>query len=104
MAEVLGSFEQAVLLALAAPGKVHSEEAYGRSILKTVQTRLNREVTAGAVYSTLDRLEEKGLITSRLGEGTAVRGGRPKRYYSIEPAGVTALNDAKAVADRMWRG
>ena len=72
MAELLGVFEQAVLLAVL---KL-ADEAYGRSILRGVQTGLDREVAAGAVYATLDRLEQKGLIASRLEEGTAVRSRR----------------------------
>jgi hypothetical protein len=104
VAEVLGAFEQAVLLAVGRPGKTSDEQAYGREILKEVQRRLDRDVVAGAVYSTLERLESKGLIESRLGDSTEVRAGRPRRYYSIQPAGVRALNEAKAAADRMWAG
>ena len=100
MAEVLGTFEQAVLMATLRLGK----DAYGRTILKEAQSRLKRELAAGAVYATLDRLEDKGLITSRLGEGTAARAGRPRRYYAIEGVGVRALNESKAVADNIWRG
>jgi PadR family transcriptional regulator, regulatory protein PadR len=100
MADLLGTFEQAVLLAVVRLG----QDAYGRAILKEVQSRLEREVAAGAVYATLDRLEQKGLISSRLGPGTAVRAGRPRRYYSIENAGVRALNDAKAAVESLWQG
>jgi len=104
MADVLGAFEQAVLLALVKPSTELGKEAYGRAVLNEVQIRLDRPVAAGAVYATLDRLEEKGLISSRLGPGTEVRAGRPRRYYTIEPAGIRALNEAKAAADRMWGG
>ena len=100
MSDILGTFEQAVLLALVRLGT----DAYGRSILKEVQLRLQREVAAGAVYSTLDRLEQKALISSRLGSGTPARDGRPRRYYVIEHAGVRALNESKSVVDRMWHG
>jgi DNA-binding PadR family transcriptional regulator len=100
MADVLGTFEQAVLLAIVRLGK----NAYGRAILKEAQARLQREIVAGAVYATLDRLELKGLISSRLEGGTAVRAGRPRRYYSIDAAGVRALNDAKAAVESLWRG
>ena len=99
MADALGIFEQAVLLSLIA-----SKEAYGRSILKDVQTRLNRPVTAGAVYATLDRLEEKGLVSSREGSGDESRAGRPRRYYTIEAEGVRALRSSKEVVDRIWSG
>jgi PadR family transcriptional regulator len=104
LAEHLGALEQAVLLALVRPRTELGREAYGRAILKEVQQRLNREVAAGAVYATLDRLEAKGLVSSRLGPGTPVRGGRPKRHYTIHPEGVRALNDAKAAIDRLWSG
>jgi len=104
LADVLGTFEQAVLLALLRPRTRLGKEAYGRAILKEVQRRLQRDVAAGAVYATLERLEQKGLVSSRLGPGTPVRAGRPRRHYSIEPAGLRALNQAKAVADRIWAG
>ena len=100
MAEVLGTFEQAILMALVRLGK----DAYGRAILKETAARLQRELTAGAVYSTLDRLEQKGLISSRLGAGSSVRAGRPRRYYAIEGAGIHALNDARAAIDGIWHG
>src|SRR5215469_4135166 len=100
MADVLGTFEQAVLLTLVRLGK----EAYGRAILSEAQSRLQREVVAGAVYATLDRLEQKGLISSRLGSGTPVRAGRPRRYYVVEGEGVRALNDARSAMQSLWRG
>jgi PadR family transcriptional regulator len=104
LASHLGALEQAVLLALVNPKTEIGREAYGRAILKEVQHRLDREVMAGAVYATLDRLEAKGLVSSHLGPGTPVRGGRPKRHYSIEPEGLRALNHAKAAIDRLWAG
>jgi PadR family transcriptional regulator len=100
MAEVIGQFEQAVLLALIRLG----EKAYGRAILSEIQLRLNRDVSAGAVYATLERLETKGLASSRLAPGTAIRGGRARRYFVPTGAGVRALNDAKSATDSLWRG
>ena len=100
MADVLGAFEQAILLGLVRLGK----DAYGRTILNEAQSRLQRAVAAGAVYATLDRLEQKGLISSRLDSGTEVRAGRRRRYYSLEKAGVQALNESKAAVDHMWHG
>lgn len=100
MADVLGAFEQAVLLAVVRLG----EAAYGRAILREVQARLEREVAAGAVHATLERLENKRLLSSRLGAGTPVRAGRPRRYYRLQPAGVRALNDARAAVDSIWHG
>ena len=100
MAEVLGTFEQAVLLAVVRLGS----GAYGRAILNEVQARLERDVAAGAVHATLVRLEEKGLLSSSLGPGTEVRAGRPRRYYRLSPSGVEALNDARAAVQTLWRG
>lgn len=100
MADVLGLFEQAVLV-----GVVHLRgEGYGRTILKDVQGRLAREVTASAVYATLDRLEDKGLVASREGKGTPERGGRAKRHFAATAKGIRALNDAKAATNGIWRG
>jgi len=100
MADTLGAFEQAVLLAIVRL----RENAYGRAILKEVQARLERDVAAGAVHATLERLEEKGLIASRLGPGTSIRSGRARRFYRLQPKGLRALNDARAVVDNLWRG
>src|SRR6185295_2587250 len=100
MADVLGAFEQAVLLAIVRL----RDEAYGRAILKEVQARLERDVAAGAVHATLGRLEQKGLLASRLGSGTPIRGGRARRFYRLQPAGQRALNDARAAIDNLWHG
>ena len=100
MGDVLGVFEQAVLV-----GVVQLRgEGYGRTILEEVQARLARDVAASAVYATLDRLEDKGLVRSRDGKATPERGGRAKRHFSITLAGVRALNDSKAAANNIWRG
>ena len=100
MADLLGSFEQAVLLSILRL----REDAYGRAILKEVQHRLERDVAAGAVHATLDRLEQKGLVSSKLESGTPVRAGRARRYYRLLPAGVRALNEARAAVDSIWHG
>ena len=100
MSDILGTFEQAVLLAIVRL----DADAYGRSVLKEVQLRLQRDVAAGAVYATLDRLENKSLISSRLGPGNSARAGRPRRYYAIERAGVRALNESKSAVDHLWHG
>ena len=100
MADVLGAFEQAVLLAIVRL----ADHAYGRAILKEVQARLQRDVAAGAVHATLARLEDKRLVTSKLGTGTPVRAGRARRYYRVRPAGVTALNEARRAVDSVWHG
>ena len=100
MAEVLGTFEQAVLLAIIRL----ADEAYGRAILKEVGTRLGREVAPGAVQATLERLENKGLVRSQLGTGTPIRAGRPRRFYRVRPSGVAALNEARTTVEHLWRG
>jgi len=98
MADVLGIFEQAVLLAI----RRLSGDAYGRLILRDVSDALGREAAAGAVYATLDRLEAKGLATSTLKPGTAERGGRPRRYYLLTAQGDQALEQTRSTLDRLW--
>jgi len=100
VADLLGAFEQAVLLAIVKAG----EDAYGRSVLRGVEDALNRGVAAGAVYATLNRLESKRLISSRLGEGTAERAGRARRYYRLTASGAAALNESKAALEQLWQG
>jgi PadR family transcriptional regulator PadR len=97
VADILGTFEQAVLLAVVRLGD-------GRAILKAVQSRLERDVAAGAVHATLERLERKGLLSSRLGPGTPVRAGRARRYYRVQPSGIRGLNDARRTVNNIWRG
>jgi len=87
----LGEFEEIVLLAVARLGT----QAYGVTIWETVERVANRPTSLGAIYATLERLEGKGLVSSRQGEPTAQRGGRAKRYYMIEAAGAQALQDAE---------
>ncbi len=100
MADVLGAFEQAVLLAIVRLG----EDAYGRGILKDVQDHLLRPVAPGAVHATLTRLEARGLVASRLASGTPLRGGRARRFYRLLPKGLHALNDARAAVNYLWQG
>lgn len=100
MADILGAFEQAVLLAVLRLG----EGAYGRAILGDVQARLERDVVAGAVHATLERLQRKGFLSSSLGSGTPVRDGRARRFYRLGPAGLRALQEAQYAHNRVWRG
>ena len=100
MADLLGAFEQAVLLAV----WNLAGEAYGRAILRATQVTLDRQSAAGAVYATLDRLEQKGLLTSQVESGTPVRSGRARRYYRLTAVGVKALNESKAALEKMWQG
>ncbi len=100
MAETLGTFEQAVLLAIIRL----DDDAYGRAISKEIATRLGREVAPGAVQSTLERLENKSLISSQLGSGTTIRAGRARRFYRMTPSGIAALNEARTTVEHLWRG
>ena len=86
----LGEFEEIVLLAILRLGS----NAYGVSIRQTVEEVAERPTSIGAIYTTLERLEHKGLVSSRQGEPTPQRGGRAKRYYQLEGSGVRALNEA----------
>src|ERR1700741_2599173 len=86
----LGDFEQLVLMGVLRLG----DEAYGASIRHEIHTRSGRDVSLNAVYTTLDRLERKGLLRSRAGEPTPQRGGRRRKFYALCPAGVAALRNA----------
>ena len=88
---LLGEFERAVLLVVARLG----DGAYGVPIRQELEARLNRPVSVGAVYATLDRLAEKGFVSSSVGEPTATRGGRAKKYFRVEASGIEALNDVQ---------
>jgi PadR family transcriptional regulator PadR len=102
MAELLGTFEQIVLLAVLGL----EEEAYGRAVLRAVQAASgdDRRVSAGAVYATLDRVEAKGLLSSRIEKGTPARGGRARRFYRLTQTGASALSDARKTLEKMWHG
>ncbi|HJU64399.1 MAG TPA: PadR family transcriptional regulator, partial [Gemmatimonadaceae bacterium] len=78
-------------------------EGYGMSIRREIERRTGRAVSIGAVYATLDRLENKGYVSSRTGEPTAERGGRAKRLFAMQPAGVRALRHARRILTAMWK-
>ena len=92
----LGEFEQIVLLALVRL----RENGYGATIRREIEKRTGRELSISAVYTTLDRLEKKGLVRSFIGGPTAARGGRRKRLYELQPAG----EDALAASYRSYKG
>lgn len=94
----LGEFEQLVLLAVVALG----DRAYAVPVRREIERVAQRAVTRGAVYITLDRLEQKGLLTSLLGEATPERGGRARRYYRATTVAVAALRRNRASLERMW--
>ena len=100
MAAILGALEQAVLLAIVRL----DDDAYGRAVLRETSKRLGREVSAGAAYATLDRLEERALLASRLNDGNRERGGRARRYYTITATGVRALNESRNAIQGIWAG
>lgn len=97
---MLGEFEQVVLLAVLRVGS----EAYGVSIRRELRNQIRRDVTLATVYTTLARLETKGLLTARLGEPTPERGGRRKKYYDVTAAGRRALAQSVEALRRMTRG
>lgn len=100
MGESVGEFEQLVLFAV-----VRLEgEASAVTIRQDIESRTSRTVSAGALYTALDRLEARGFVVSRLGEPTAVRGGKRKRLYAIEPAGARALTRSYDALQKMASG
>jgi DNA-binding PadR family transcriptional regulator len=96
----MGEFEQAVLLAI-----LHLEDdAYGVEIRSLIAERSGRDVAIGAVYTTLERLARKGYVSHRVGEPTAERGGRAKKFYAVTRAGREALQSAREFMRRMSSG
>ena len=95
-ADSLGAFEEQVMLAV-----LHArDDAYGMNVRREIETRTDREVAIGAVYATLDRLEQKGLIAS-----TRVAGeGGSRRVFAVTQAGTRALYETRMVRDRLWQG
>jgi DNA-binding PadR family transcriptional regulator len=96
----LGEFEQLLLLALLRL----KDDAYGVRIREVIEARTGRTVSPGAVYTALDRLERRDLVSSRLGDPTPQRGGKRKRYYRLEPAGAQLLRESQDALARMARG
>jgi PadR family transcriptional regulator PadR len=102
---VLGDFEQLVLLGVARLELLDS--AYGAAIRQEIHARSGRDVSINAVYTTLDRLENKGFLKSWVGEPTPQRGGRRRKFYALRPAGLAALRQSyrafTAMADGLQR-
>ena len=96
----LGEFEQLLLLAVVRLGA----EAHAPDIARELETRAGRTVSRGHLYTTLDRLEDKGLIRWKLAPGGAVRDGLPRRLYTATATGIAALRESRDVLRRMWRG
>jgi PadR family transcriptional regulator PadR len=100
MTQPLGEFEQLILLAVLRL----KESAYAVPVRKEIESRTRRAAARGAVYITLDRLEEKGYLDSWLADPTPERGGRARRYYRVLPAGMRALEQSWVALSRMWEG
>ena len=96
----LGEFEQLILLAILRLG----DDAYAVTIRDELVKRAKRDVARGALYTALDRMESKGLLTSRMGDPTPQRGGRAKRYVTVTAAGMKALTRAVRAYDRLLDG
>jgi PadR family transcriptional regulator PadR len=96
----LGEMELMVLLAVVRLG----DDAYGVPISKELLNFAGREVALGSIYAALDRIEQKGFVTSFLGDPTPERGGRAKRYFRVTPGGVRALRVTRAALTNLWSG
>jgi PadR family transcriptional regulator, regulatory protein PadR len=94
----LGEFEELVLLTIAAL----VNDAYSVAICDEIEKSSGRSAKLGVVHSVLNRLEEKGLVKSKLGEATNTRGGKRKRYYSVTNGGKAALIKTKEMRDQLW--
>jgi DNA-binding MarR family transcriptional regulator len=96
----LGEFEEVVLLSIA----MLYDDAYSVAVLEALNKHLGRPVSLGAVHRTMQRLEEKELVSSRFGEASAERGGRRKRLFTVTMAGEHALREARRVRTELWDG
>ena len=95
----LGEFEEVVMLTVA----ILDEEAYGVTVTQEIERKTGRSVGFSTVHTTLQRLEEKGFLSSQMGGATAERGGRRKRFFTVTAAGRKALRDVKQVREELWR-
>lgn len=98
--EYPGEFEVMVMLAIVRLG----EDAYGWTVAQELERVVGRTVSSGALYTTLNRLEQKGLLRTRVGEGSEERGGRPRRYLTLSPTGAAALERSREAMERLWAG
>jgi PadR family transcriptional regulator, regulatory protein PadR len=98
--EFLGEFEHIVLLTVLRLG----DGAYSAMIRVEIERVTGRSPAIGAVHATLERLERKGLVSSRIGEPTAERGGKAKRYFNVESNGIAALKNARKALERLYTG
>jgi PadR family transcriptional regulator PadR len=96
----LGDFELMVLLALMRLG----EDAYGVPISREIEQQSGRAVALGTVYAALERLEQRDLVSSEMGESTPQRGGRAKRYFRVTKKGVREVREARSALINLWKG
>jgi PadR family transcriptional regulator, regulatory protein PadR len=96
----LGEFEQVVLLAILRL----DDQAYAVTVREEIARCTGRDVSRGSIYITLDRLETKGYLKSRLADPTPERGGRAKRYYALRPRALDALRQNRRALVALWRG
>jgi PadR family transcriptional regulator, regulatory protein PadR len=94
----IGEFEELVLLTIASL----NTDAYGVAIKEDIEARTSRNISIGALHSTITRLEEKGYIKSWLGDPTQERGGRRKRFFELTQSGKEALHAMKSLRDELW--
>ena len=100
MTTSLGTLELSALLAVSRLG----DDAYGLAVRQDLSDRAGRDYSVGAIYTTLQRLEDKGLLTSRASEPLPVRGGRSRRHFRLTGAGARAIRDAERQTKAMWAG
>jgi DNA-binding PadR family transcriptional regulator len=100
MRDAISNFELMVLLAILRLG----DGAYGVPVSDEIERRTKREVALGSVYAALNRLEEKGFVTSSVGEATQERGGRAKTYFQVTAQGLRELRDTRHALVMMWKG
>lgn len=96
----LGELEHIVLLTLVRLG----DEAYGMLVRSTIHELIGRDISIGAIYTTLERLQDKGYVSSRVGEATAKRGGRAKKYFKVTAKGSKALREVRSNLEVLWQG
>jgi len=96
----LGEFEHIILLTIMRL----KDQAYGVTVRQQIKELIDRDVSIGALYATIDRLEKKSYIKARSGAPTPERGGRAKRYFTLTSTGVEALQQTKTSLDKLWSG
>jgi PadR family transcriptional regulator PadR len=94
----LGEFEELTLLAVL----TLDDGAYGIPVQEVIERQTGREVTLGAVYAALERMERKGMLRSLLGESTGARGGKRRRLFSVTPEGLRVLTEARKAREALW--